>query len=132
MNEQKRKDVCCGIIAVTVVAGLLLVVVGTYIRSGGPMGARETARSNACMLNLTNIETAKQAWAKSCGVSNPAAPVAVSNLLPHLRNGVLPACPGRDQPYVVGALGDEPSCSLHGTRSEPTPRSALIKIRKGK
>jgi hypothetical protein len=75
--------------------------------------AKPTARRNACIANLKQMEGAVQQWAQDEGkqatntytFSDPA-------LLSYLKGSTLPACPGGGH-YSPGAtVADAPKCSL--------------------
>jgi len=78
--------------------------------------ARGTAQKNACLINLRQLDAAKQQWAlenrKAAG-----AEATMSDLAPYLPK--LPVCPAGGV-YSLGKLGEAPTCSIKG--HEPGPR----------
>ena len=65
---------------------------------------------NTCLNNLRLIDAAKQQWALEKNKPDEAVPGA-RDLLPYLKNGVFPACPGEGQ-YSINAVGLLPACSV--------------------
>jgi hypothetical protein len=72
----------------------------------------EAAQRNACINNLRQIDAAKQQWALENGKGDDVVPVA-QDLLPYLRGGVFPVCPGGGT-YTINAVGVPPTCSVPG------------------
>ena len=65
---------------------------------------------NTCLNNLRQIDAAKQQWALEKNKTDEAVPGA-RDLLPYLKNGVFPSCPGEGQ-YSINAVGLLPTCSI--------------------
>jgi len=72
----------------------------------------EAAQRNACINNLRQIDAAKAQWALENGKGDSAVPVA-ADLLPYLKGGVFPTCPGGGT-YTINAVGVAPTCSIPG------------------
>ena len=67
---------------------------------------------NGCNDNLRQIDLAKQEWALDKNKSQSAIPLE-NELLPYLKNGVLPTCPGGGI-YLLNSVSEFPVCSLPG------------------
>ena len=72
----------------------------------------EAAQRNACINNLRQIDAAKQQWALVNNKNDEAVPTT-ADLLPYLKGGVLPVCPGGGS-YTINAVGLPPTCSVPG------------------
>ncbi|MGA9449875.1 MAG: hypothetical protein WBW41_00875 [Verrucomicrobiia bacterium] len=72
----------------------------------------EAAQRNACINNLRQIDAAKQQWALVNNKNDEAVPAA-ADLLPYLKGGVFPVCPGGGS-YTINAVGLPPTCSVPG------------------
>jgi hypothetical protein len=70
--------------------------------------ARATSQENACINNLRQLDAAKNEWALENNKKSTDVPTK-ADLLPYLRSW--PACPAGGT-YVIGAVGDKPTCSL--------------------
>ena len=71
-----------------------------------------------CWNKLVNIEAAKEQWALETRAT-PGAPVTLSNILPYLSGA--PTCHVAGATYVIGKVGEEPRCTVHGTVSHFNP-----------
>ncbi len=69
-------------------------------------------QQNRCNENLRQIDLAKQEWALDRNRSQDAIP-ANRDLLPYLKNGILPTCPGGGI-YMINSVSEFPVCSLPG------------------
>ena len=69
-------------------------------------------QQDRCNENLRQIDLAKQEWALDRNKSQEAIP-AERDLLPYLKNGVMPACPGGGI-YLINSVSEFPVCSLPG------------------
>ncbi len=69
-------------------------------------------QQNQCVQNLRAIDLAKQEWALD---KNKASDAMASDrdLLPYLKDGVFPTCPGHGI-YLINSVGEFPVCSLPG------------------
>ena len=74
-------------------------------------------RQNACINNLRQIDGAKQQWALEKNKPADAAPPA-QDLLPYLKDGVFPSCPGGGL-YSINTVGELPTCSIPGHALTP-------------
>ena len=72
------------------------------------MGARTSARRQACIANLKQIEGAKQIYALDNNLADDAA-CAWDNLVPDYIK-VQPTCPSSGV-YTIGIISATPSCS---------------------
>jgi hypothetical protein len=101
------------IVAVFVVVGILAVggvyhlYRGTRVKSAQP-----------CWGNLVDIAGAKDQWAMDTGAAF-GAPVTAEAILPYLRS--MPTCHVAGATYIIGRIGEEPGCTVHGTVSQFKP-----------
>ena len=65
-----------------------------------------------CLNNMRLIDDAKQEWAADYQKLPAAVPVA-KNLLPYLKDGVFPECPGGGV-YSINAVDEVPTCLIPG------------------
>lgn len=79
-----------------------------------------TMSSEPCNRRLVEIQAAKQKWAVEHNASL-AADVTAKDILPYLPKG-MPKCNDGGQ-YILGKVGDEPRCTVHGslTHYKPDP-----------
>jgi hypothetical protein len=99
------------IFGITIVL-VLVVAVPNALR------ATRAKAAQPCSNNLMRIDGAKQQWA----IENKAKagdPVTAENILPYL--GGTPTCNVSNGKYIVGKVGDEPKCTVHGTFSQFKP-----------
>ena len=107
MKKQTRKSgfTLVEIMIVVAIIGLLAAIaIPNFVR------ARETARKNACIGNLRQIESAKEQWAlenKKAATETPAA----SELYPDKYIKSTPECPAGGT-YSINNLGTRPTCSI--------------------
>jgi hypothetical protein len=74
------------------------------------------AERNQCINNLRQIDAAKNQWALELNKPNGAVPTE-QDISPYIKldaNGNIPKCPSGGI-YTIGAIGEAPSCSVHGT-----------------
>ncbi len=69
-------------------------------------------QQNRCNDYLRQIDLAKQEWALDKNKSQEAVP-AERDLLPYLKNSVMPVCPGGGI-YLINSVSEFPVCSLPG------------------
>lgn len=81
------------------------------------LGARAKA-GQPCLNTLRQIEGAKNSWVLEMGAS-PGANVTLSNILPFL--AAAPSCHVAGASYIIGKVGEEPRCRVHGTPSHFKP-----------
>ncbi len=67
---------------------------------------------NACINNLRAIDGAKQQWALEKNMPADAVPT-VKDLLPYLKDGIFPVCPGGGT-YSINSVEAVPTCSIPG------------------
>lgn len=95
--------------AVIAPAGILVgIAVPGFIK------ARGKAQSNACYENLAKLEGATDNWAIDTGKKTGDKVTAADIVGPTLYLKSMPVCP-QGGVYTLGAVGDSPSCSVHGT-----------------
>jgi hypothetical protein len=74
----------------------------------------------ACLNNLRLIQSAKMQWSLEQHKIASEAPTW-DDLRPFIgrgSNGIMPDCPLHGV-YTPGTVGEEPSCSIHGTLPDP-------------
>jgi len=96
-------------LAVLIVIGIVLAI-GVYRFYGG---ARAKA-SQPCWGKLVNIAAAKDQWAVETSATS-GTPVTVEIVVPYLRS--MPTCHIAGATYIIGKVGEEPKCTVHGTVS---------------
>jgi competence protein ComGC len=74
--------------------------------------ARDTARQNACINNLRQIDGAKHGWALD-NRKQPGEAVDEGAINHYLKRGVSPVCPAGGV-YTYGFVGEVPTCSVPG------------------
>ena len=101
-----------GTVGLLAFAFIGLMVAAPVITCG--RGSTTNAMRNACIINLRQIETAKEQWAKEMqrpdGESTSSAQVAQ-----YIKGGKLPRCP-KGGAYEIGPVGKAPECSISGHR----------------
>jgi hypothetical protein len=90
-------------------AGLTAIVLAALIGIG-PVPPSPTAKKNACIYNLRQIDEAKRNWAIKNTVTNGSAPSfeALSEIDSRLT--VKPECP-EGGVYSINSIGEIPTCS---------------------
>jgi prepilin-type N-terminal cleavage/methylation domain-containing protein len=73
--------------------------------------ARSSAYKNACIVNLRQIDGAKQVWATENKKGDADVP-SDSDIGPYLSKG-MPSCPGGGK-YVIGQVSQSPTCDQPG------------------
>ena len=99
--------------------GVLVVVV--MVGAAGVYSLWRGARvksAQPCWHKLVNIQAAKDQWALETHAA-PGSAVTVPNILPYL--SAMPTCPVAGATYIIGKLGEEPRCTVHGTVSNFKP-----------
>jgi hypothetical protein len=79
---------------------------------------KTTRAAQPCWGKLVNIESAKDQWAMETKATS-GAPVTVENILPYLSK--MPTCHIAGATYFLSKIGEEPSCTVHGTVSHFNP-----------
>lgn len=97
------------------VASIIMVPVGVLGAIAIPsfVKARSTATKNGCINNLRQIDAAVEQWALAAKKED-GAPVDLKGISGYLRGNKMPKCP-KGGVYTIKAVGDSPSCSVHGT-----------------
>jgi hypothetical protein len=103
------------ILAVVAVVGIVVAVGAYNLYRGARIKAKQP-----CWAKLRNIETAKEVWALDVGATS-GAPVTIESILPYLSMSLMPTCHVAGGKYIVGKVGEEPSCTVHGTASHFIP-----------
>jgi hypothetical protein len=112
-SDRSRSSFACMkkvvlILAVAVVvAASVFYVQRSRVRSAQP-----------CWGKLVNIEAAKEQWAIESKATS-GTPVTIENILPYL--GSMPTCHVASATYIIGKVGEEPRCTVHGTVSHFNP-----------
>jgi prepilin-type N-terminal cleavage/methylation domain-containing protein len=75
--------------------------------------ARSTAQKNACIVNLRQIDGAKQMWATENRKTDTDVP-AETDIAPYLKGNQMPTCPGTGAKYNIGAVAQNPTCDTPG------------------
>jgi len=93
-------------VVVLIIGVLTLVVLPNYLN------ARTTAQKKACIVNLTQIAGAKEAWAfeNRRGVGTLFDFVLAKGSLSYLKNSVLPVCSAGGS-YTANPVAIAPVCS---------------------
>jgi len=73
--------------------------------------ARSSAYKNACIVNLRQIDGAKQLWATENKKGDADVP-GDSDIGPYLSKG-MPSCPGGGK-YTIGPVSQNPTCDVPG------------------
>jgi len=89
--------------------GLTAIVLAAFVGIG-PVPPSSTAKQNACIYNLRQIDEAKRNWAIKNSVTNSLAPSfeTLSEIDSRLR--VKPECPYGGV-YSINPIGEIPTCS---------------------
>jgi prepilin-type N-terminal cleavage/methylation domain-containing protein len=91
---------------VTAIIALLASIGSIYYNK-----SRLYSQRNACMKNLSTIESAKQIWGVEKGKAAGAIPVEADLIGPSLYIKTMPVCPGGGT-YSFGSIGSDASCTL--------------------
>jgi hypothetical protein len=104
---------------------LVLLAVGTLaviwkFHAKAPIAIPPQTAEEACLNNLRLIESGKLQWALEQHPTIHQSPTWEDLRLYIGRgsNGVMPECPLHGV-YTLGTVGEEPSCSIHGTLPDP-------------
>jgi hypothetical protein len=74
------------------------------------MRARLSKASNACVMNLRQIDGAKQEWAVENNKRSNDIPTS-AEIAVYLKNDRLPVCP-LGGTYILGRVDEDPKCSI--------------------
>ena len=100
-------------IALAVILCAVAVAVPSFVK------ARSTRSAHPCANNLRIIDGAKEFWAYTNGVTNVSAHINASDILPYIKGHRIPNCNWTGtNAYIIGNLGEEPRCPVHGTITE--------------
>ncbi|MCL4177544.1 MAG: hypothetical protein KJ072_07330, partial [Verrucomicrobia bacterium] len=98
---------------------VLILAVVVVVAAGAFYVQRSRVKSaQPCWGKLVNIEGAKEQWAIESKATS-GTPVTVENILPYLAN--MPTCHLAGATYIIGKIGEEPRCTVHGTVSHFNP-----------
>src|SRR4051812_43842430 len=90
-------------IVVAIIGLLAAVAIPNFVK------ARQTAQRNACIVNLKQIDGAKEQWALETKKA-PGAPSVDAEIDAYIKGG-RPVCPASGV-YTYGAIGENPTCSV--------------------
>ena len=101
-------------IVVSIIGLLAAIAIPNFVK------ARETARTNTCIANLKQIDSAKQQWALETKQPSTATPVETDLIGTTLYIKNSPTCPIDTAKtfatsYTIGALTANPSCQKDST-----------------
>jgi prepilin-type N-terminal cleavage/methylation domain-containing protein len=74
--------------------------------------ARGSAYKNACIVNLHQIDGAKQVWATENRKGDAVVPTD-ADIAPYIKNNQMPLCPGGGV-YTLHSIGENPTCDQPG------------------
>jgi hypothetical protein len=80
---------------------------------------REVFQKNRCLTYLRQIDSAKRIWALR-NHKQPGDVPTVEDITPYLPAHQMPACPGGGT-YEIGAIGEDPTCSVADHQLHKTP-----------
>ncbi|SRR5258706_4197141 len=103
------------IVAASIAILSLLVLAAAWLFY---LQGRRVKSAQPCWGKLVNIEAAKEQWAIETKATS-AVPVTIENILPYL--SAAPTCHVAGAKYIIGKIGEEPACTVHGTVSHFVP-----------
>ena len=106
-SEKPRGNLRTTLLRVVLYGGILGLL--TAIAIPNFVKARRTECKSSCIANLKQIDGAIQQWALENKKSATDAP-DLAALLPYLKGGVLPTCPGGGTYGLGKTVGDSPVC----------------------
>ena len=101
-----------------VIVVLAVVVIAVALSLLIPNRNARVRASQPCWSNLVNLEAAKFALEHEMHAAR-GSPVAVSNIISVL--SYMPTCNVAGATYILGKIGEEPGCTVHGTTSHFKP-----------
>jgi prepilin-type N-terminal cleavage/methylation domain-containing protein len=110
MKKMKQGFTLVEIMIVVAIIGLLAAIaIPSFVKS------RNTARKNACINNLRQIDSAKEQASMATEIAVEAAPV-LSEIQPYLKSA--PTCPADTAKtfatsYSINAMGTAPTCLIN-------------------
>ena len=97
-------------ITLAVVLCIVAIAIPSYVK------ARSTRSAHPCANNLRIIDGAKEFWAYTNHVTNLEAEVDEADVLPYIKGHSVRHCNWTGtNAYIIGRLGEEPRCPVHGT-----------------
>lgn len=102
-----------GVFGIAVIGLLAAIAIPNFVK------ARNTAQVNTCIINLRQIDGAKQQWALENKKAMTDTPTQ-SEVVVYLRDGQLPICPGGGA-YTINAMDKDPACSVPNHRLSASP-----------
>lgn len=113
MKTPRHKQAGFTLVEVLIVILILGLLLGIALPN--MLRARTQSQSKACHENLRAVSVAKERWAMDNNIPPTGTP-AWSDLVPIYLKGIQPSCPAGGD-YTIGALDEEPSCSIGGEHS---------------
>ncbi len=105
MNKRKGFTLVEIMIVVLIIGILMAIAVPNFVQ------ARNSSRTNSCIANLKQIDSAKEQWAMD-NKKDSGASAAWSDLTPTYMKSQ-PSCPAGGT-YTIAVIGTNPSCSVAG------------------
>jgi hypothetical protein len=99
---------------------VLALAVGIVLAAGAYhfwRGARAKS-SQPCWHKLMNIASAKDQRVIEKGAKS-GAPITAEDIMPYLQS--MPTCHVAGATFIIGKVGEEPRCTVHGTVSHFNP-----------
>ncbi len=99
----------------------ILAFAAVIVLAAGAVCLMRTQRvksAQPCWGKLVNIQAAKEQWALETRAPS-GAPVTLSDILPYLPR--TPTCHVAGATYILGKVGEEPRCTIHGSVSHFKP-----------
>lgn len=104
MHMKKSGFTLVEIMIVVAIIGLLAAIaIPSFVK------ARNTARANACINNLRQIDSGKEQWALATNAADDATPDD-ADVDAYIKGGA-PECPSSGN-YTYGAMGVNPVCDV--------------------
>jgi len=97
-------------IVVAIIGLLAAIAIPSFIQ------ARNTARTNACISNLKQIDAAKEQWALQNNKTSSDTPNWDDLVTAYIKS--TPTCPAGGE-YSINAIGTDPTCSVGGDHKLP-------------
>jgi prepilin-type N-terminal cleavage/methylation domain-containing protein len=106
-------------IVVSIIGLLAAIAIPNFVK------ARDTARTNTCVANLKQIDSAKQQWAMETKQAATASPAETDLVGTTLYIKVAPMCPldsttgakSMANSYTIGAVNANPECKKDSTHT---------------